>query len=523
MGRTISSSTTSAASAAVTATVKTIDKVKIGDLVAMGVTGTVSKVSPKSIYPQPSTDVVVQEGVEKPSSFTTGVALGQYNRRNLSYIEFDTGERFIAYAGNGSVFNTDAFYKNLTNGNEVKAYSGTSVYTCSLVKLDETKFLFSYGYSNTNLVYRIVHKDGTILVADTTISVSSNDEYFITCNGVDRIVLHYFSVGNYYFKIIDYLGTEVLGATVLTAGNGASYTEFKFLTNGNIFAYYSKSGTGFFSKQFTKDGVAVGTELSISTSGFAATLLNGCSRENILPISDGVLVMGADSTTSYGTLYKIAFDNTKKSSILIASVTPFAASIIKLANGNILASFANSTSLYARYVNDSLVPITDLITINTFQNSVSFTSQNVSNCLFIAEAPCGFMIATTAMSSTLYSVAALYDKTLTYKTGSFLALNQSSSIRNQFFKRNGFIYNVFSSDSPQYPSIQKLSGGARSVIGAVQTAGDVGDAIDIVIEGDTDLNDDFSFIGSFDKRASTPYGNRGVIVGNKASFFGMKV
>jgi len=520
MGRYIS---TTGGPTSTIASMKALDNLAIGDVVASGVSGKVGYVSTNNATPNRTSDDPVSTTPFLPLG-SVGYETPRFNRSILSNIIFKTGEEFMAYTGNGISINSNAGYYNFSTGIKTDMYVGGGMYVAGFEKLNETSFLFLTTTLNYGAIqFSIMNKDGVTAVKALTVlaTINSYDGIDISSNGVDRIFIVYSTVAGNYLSILDYSGT-VVGTPIQLSTVGSNFTKVKSLANGNVLTLYSKLNIGFFTKQFTAQGVAIGVELQLSTS-VASRLLNTSSKRLINSVGANIYVLAFGSTGSTD-IHKISETNTLISAIQQPYIsTAFSGDILVTASGNILVTHLYSSNIgYGLYS-----PDLGLILGGTYNgNNTSVAGENINNNLFVTEVPNGYALFISGFSGTNYGATVCFVTPTFAITGVALVLVLTSGtfIPNSIFKHEGEIHlSGAYSVNTNYPCKRIINAGKQSIIGVSTSTALAGGDVNIMIEGEATLSKNYSLIGAFDLRASVPYGNRGIIVGNKAAMFGIKV
>lgn len=518
MGR--NTSTVVATSTDVIATVKTSNKLVAGDLVASGVTGAIEKVLPSDMYPQPTTGQM-RFGVTVAST-PSGTYSGDnyaYARKNDCFITFEDGTTVFCYTGNGSTASTGITY--VGSFGSVVASSAVNVLSTGLLKLDEDKFLVFWVEGNTAFKFRIVSKLGEIILTTQSITIEdSASSLGAACNGLDRFVFTFKLAAVTKMVIYDYAGTEVAPAFTLTS-TAASYVYSKFLSNGNIFCFYNNPSNYPSTRQLTKDGVFIGSELVlISDSTSSRINLTNMCRQIIAELDSNVYVLVTDNSVVQ--VKRISFTNTLVGTYDI-NISSCYVSAIQVVSGNLLISINQSANIHNITLNKHLSPLSYV----TCQVPVPISQNETGNFLHVFYAASGFIVLFGGLSGSVFDARTIGFSTSGVQNASVLALPKSS---DQNANANyvgvtdiGVVYINRQSNTSYKPTVTKIEGWAKSVLGVVVTDAQANTDAEILIEGSSLLNKPFSNIGSFDRRASEQIGNRGYVVGNTAVLFGPKV
>jgi len=519
MGRSLSETAAGAVPANIV-TMKTMDDLAIGDIVASGASGKVGFVSSTNNVPNRTVDDVVSSTVVTPLG-TTGYMHPEYNRYLSNHILFADGNEFLAYTGNGTTTTTNAGFYSFGTDTKTNVTTGTGLTLSGLEKLNESSFIhLSTTTNNAALQFTIRGKDGTVIKALTSLGtfVIGEGGVSVSSNGVDRIAISYDTASGNYLTILDYSGNVIGTAIQLSTSSGGNYSRVKFLANGNILALYAKAGLTTFTKQFTKEGVAIGAELQISTAN-SWLLLKASTIRNIQSVGANIYVVANNASTVK--IYKISPTNTLISSKVVYTYFALVADILLTAEGNLLVSCVYGSIVYFGLFTQDLA----LIKSGNFDITISASTGYISSNLFISEVPNGYVVFCQLYDSS-FNLRVYFITPTFVSAGVALTIVSSngSPIASSVIRHKGELYLSGAYSANSYNLCRRvINAGKQSVIGVATSTAAAGGDVGVLVEGEATLNSNYSLIGAFDLRAAVPYGNRGVVVGNKATMFGIKV
>lgn len=527
MGRTLSESAAAVGTVpANIVTIKTINDLAIGDVVATGTSGKVVYVAPTNTNPNRILNDTIIDKVSTPLGATGYSHPPQGVLKN--HIIFDSGEEFLAYTGNGSSDSTNAGYYNFGTGIKTDIVTTTGLYTSALEKLDESSFLYlSTTINYGSLQFTIRQKNGTTIIKALTVLAAINtfETIDMSSNGIDRIAIVYQTNSGSYLSLLDYSGNIVGSAIQLTTNGSGCYTKVKFLANGNILVLYSKGNSGTYTKQFTKAGVIIGTELQLSTYVSAHFLLGSSCTRLIQSVENDIYVLSPDDGNGYLKIHKISATNT-----LITSIYPFlnntpsyTGDILITADRNILVARQYAGSLRLSLFTKELVIIKQSIDIPV--SAASTSSLSSTNNLYVSEVANGYCVFNAGCGST-HGASLMFVTTNFLQNGTDinLVINSGATINASVYRnKKGIWLTGAYAVNENRMAVRLIQAGKQSILGIATSVATAGGDASVLVEGEATLSGDYSLVGVFDLRTSVPYGNRGIVVGNKGVMFGLKV